>query len=166
VAHRLLGDVRNAYGHRCGYCGVREEDVGAELTVDHFRPTARGGGDALDNLVYCCFQCNVNKSDFYPNESQLAAGYRLLHPLKDDVKSHLSLDRRTGLLAGLTETGTFHIQFLDLNRPLLIVYRLGREVALARDLELSLLAEERDRLRAALEAERAALRMYLRNQND
>jgi hypothetical protein len=30
--------LRHRFGFRCGYCGVAERDVGAELTVDHFQP--------------------------------------------------------------------------------------------------------------------------------
>jgi hypothetical protein len=28
--------LRQRYGFRCGYCGVRETDAGARLTLDHF----------------------------------------------------------------------------------------------------------------------------------
>ncbi|MEW6210530.1 MAG: HNH endonuclease signature motif containing protein, partial [Acidobacteriota bacterium] len=58
--------VRRAYDFRCGYCGVREEEAGSELEVDHFQPRSTGGGDDLENLVYCCTTCNRFKSDYWP----------------------------------------------------------------------------------------------------
>ncbi len=35
--------LRQRFQFRCGYCGVRETDAGAELTADHFQPRSRGG---------------------------------------------------------------------------------------------------------------------------
>ena len=37
--------LRERYQFRCGYCGVHENEVGAELTVDHFQPRSSGGTD-------------------------------------------------------------------------------------------------------------------------
>jgi hypothetical protein len=31
------------------------------MTVDHVEPLSAGGMDALDNLVACCFECNLSK---------------------------------------------------------------------------------------------------------
>src|SRR5215470_3644402 len=61
MPHPLHEQVRQAFGFRCGYCRVDETGAGAELTVDHFRPSAVGGADDLENLVYACFRCNLYK---------------------------------------------------------------------------------------------------------
>jgi HNH endonuclease len=116
--------LRERYGFRCGYCGVHETDIGAELTVDHFQPRARGGTNASANLVYCCHACNEFKADDWQPESLR----RLLHPLQDDPAEHLALSE-DGSLRGLTETGSFHIQRLHLNRPALAARR-ARELRL------------------------------------
>lgn len=50
--------VRAAYGYRCGYCGVSEFDIGGKLQIDHYQPTAKGGSDGRENLVYACVHCN------------------------------------------------------------------------------------------------------------
>ena len=39
----LRGEVRQRAAFACEYCGVTETDVGGLLTIDHFRPFARGG---------------------------------------------------------------------------------------------------------------------------
>lgn len=70
--------VRLRYAMRCGYCGVHEREVGAELAIDHFRPRSAGGTDDLDNLVYCCPACNRNKGDFWSGTAA-AVSARLLH---------------------------------------------------------------------------------------
>jgi 5-methylcytosine-specific restriction endonuclease McrA len=53
--------LRRIYQFRCGYCGVRERDAGAELTVDHFQPRSQGGLDGPENWVYSCHACNEFK---------------------------------------------------------------------------------------------------------
>jgi 5-methylcytosine-specific restriction endonuclease McrA len=53
--------LRRRFDFRCGYCGVSENDVGAELTVDHYHPRSRNGPDEPANWVYSCFACNTHK---------------------------------------------------------------------------------------------------------
>ncbi|MCY2996250.1 MAG: HNH endonuclease signature motif containing protein [Planctomycetota bacterium] len=69
--------LRYRFGFRCGYCGVAECDVGAELTVDHFQPRSRGGLDEPDNWVYCCHPCNEFKGDCWQPDSSDRRGTRL-----------------------------------------------------------------------------------------
>ncbi len=116
-------DLRRRFQYRCGYCGVREADVGAELTVDHFQPRSRGGADDADNLVYCCHACNEFKGDFWEPDAPL----RLLHPLRDAPAAHL-VEEPDGTLRGLTETGSAHIDRLRLNRDPLVAYRRERHL--------------------------------------
>lgn len=118
-------DLRNRYGLRCGYCGVHEYEVGARLEVDHYHPRSVGGTHDTDNLVYCCTFCNRVKADFWPTEEQLQAGQFLLHPLHDDLTAHIR-EEDDGLLVGLTRTGTFHIERLQLNRAPLVALRQRR----------------------------------------
>lgn len=110
--------LRELYQFRCGYCGVSETDMGAELTTDHYHPVSQGGSDDFENLVYCCHACNEFKGDFWQAESE----ERLLHPLHDNVAVHLA-ENENGTLTGLTQTGRFHIQRLRLNRPPLVAHR-------------------------------------------
>lgn len=113
--------IRQRYGFRCGYCGIREVDVGAELTIDHFQPRSQGGSDALDNLVYCCHACNEFKGDYWEREAE----HRMLHPLRDDLAAHLR-EQENGILHSLSVTGESYIERLRLNRPGLVAYRRER----------------------------------------
>lgn len=110
--------LRARYQYRCGYCGVNETDVGAELTVDHFQPRSQDGSDELDNLVYCCNACNQFKGDYWQPESEA----RILHPLNDPLAEHIT-ELKNGRLQARTETGRFHLTHLHLNRPALIANR-------------------------------------------
>ena len=103
--------LRLRFHFRCGYCGVHEHDVGAELTVDHFQPCSREGAEGPENWVYCCHACNEFKGAYWQPDSP----YRILHPHRDDLASHL-IEEANGRLRALTDTGAFHIGRLHLNR--------------------------------------------------
>lgn len=120
--------VRRAYGYRCGYCGVHDEEVGSELEIDHFQPRSAGGGDDPDNLVYCCPTCNRLKGDFWATDDPVATQRRLLHPKRNDLSVHLH-EKVNGLLTAMTEIGVFHIERLRLNRPPLVALRRARQEA-------------------------------------
>jgi HNH endonuclease len=149
VAHPKHEQVRRRYNYRCGYCGVSEADTGGELTVDHYVPVSAGRDDSDDNLVYACFRCNMHKGDFLPDNTDLAAGHRLLHPLLEDLTVHFEEDR-FGQLIPLTITGHFHIEVLNLNRLPLIRHRQQiRATALEQERTRQLLAYV-DLLQAAI----------------
>lgn len=98
--------VRQRYHARCGYCSVHETEAGSALEVDHFQPRAAGGGDDLDNLIYCCPACNRLKGDFWPLSNPDTTTQRLLHPGRNDLTRHLR-EEPDGRLAALTATGAF-----------------------------------------------------------
>jgi 5-methylcytosine-specific restriction endonuclease McrA len=110
-------ELRRRYQFACGYCGVTEISVGSTLTIDHYQPRSRGGGDELDNLVYACQRCNLNKHDFWPSPEDLIHQRRILHPLLDDGTQHLCFN---------PQTGRFHIILLRLNRSQLVKQRLAQ----------------------------------------
>lgn len=117
--------VRQRYGFSCGYCGVSEIAVGGELQIDHFRPLKHGGTDSVENLVYACAHCNRYKASYWPDEESPDSFY-LLHPLQDDFAEHIAL-LGDGRLTGISSRGWFHISWLHLNRPQLIVQRQERQ---------------------------------------
>jgi HNH endonuclease len=162
VSAEARAAVREAFGGRCGYCGVRESFVGGELEIDHFRPQATGGSDEIENLVYACTTCNRFKGDYAPADSA-PPSLRLLHPGRDDVGAHVA-ETSNGRLVGVTPRGWFYIQRLRLNRAQLVeLRRLERAVRAQRDelarakeaemrlrLENGVLRDEITRLRAAV----------------
>jgi HNH endonuclease len=122
----ISADVRQRVRMRadcaCEFCGVREEDAGAALTIDHFQPRSKGGSDALDNLVYACPGCNQYKQDYWPMDAQSVS---LWNPRDGDFSEHFT-EAENGQLIGLTIVGTFTIGHLRLNRLQLVAYRQNR----------------------------------------
>ena len=158
MAHPKLQQVRERFDFQCGYCGVGEADVGGTLTIDHFRPRSRGGGNDGDNLVYACARCNAYKGDFYPSDEDLAEGRRLLHPLHDDDVEFMREVEATGELESLNETGLFHITLLRLNRPALIQHRLQKRLVTVLERQIRILEQELEKLQLVIDAQEEYLR--------
>jgi hypothetical protein len=117
LSNRTKQIVRERANFSCEYCGVSEQNAGGELTIDHFRPQAEGGGDELENLVYCCSRCNLYKSDFW-----VEPPHGLWNPRLELSVTHF-WQTESGNLLALTEKGELAIRILHLNRPQLIAYR-------------------------------------------
>ena len=110
--------VRSIYVMRCGYCGLSEADIGAELTFDYFQPRSVGGSYEADNTVYACHACNEFKGEYWGDTDDT----RLLHPLRDDLKIHIRQEP-DGTLTGITPAGERYIDQLQLNRLPLVLHR-------------------------------------------
>lgn len=164
--------VRQRARFACEYCGVSETDSGGQLTLDHFQPKACGGGDEVDNLLYCCHGCNLYKADYWPRGPNDPA---LWNPRHESPEVHM-LSLADGTLYPITARGAFSIARLRLNRAPLVAWRrrrqLQREAArlLDRYREVMDLLEQLyhgqaallEEHRALLEEQRAALRLLLR----
>ena len=119
VSQSVRRKTRERANFRCEYCGVSETDSGGELTVDHFHPQSKSGGDDEENLVYCCFRCNAYKGDFWNEDSSQTS---LFNPRTDKRDEHFWLSE-TGKLYALTDSGKLTVKLLRLNRQPLITKR-------------------------------------------
>lgn len=67
VRHTIPTDVdrrvREAAGHRCGYCLSPQHLVLTRLEIEHINPVAKGGSNDEANLWLACPVCNKHKSD-------------------------------------------------------------------------------------------------------
>jgi hypothetical protein len=139
LPENVVTDVRRRANFACEYCGVTETDAGGLLTVDHFLPRARGGTDEAENLLYCCFRCNLHKADYWPTRPGDPV---LWNPRVEQSGAHfLHLD--DGRLLATTPTGMFTISRLRLNRePLIALRRKKRQ----QDAEFTVLRQLHDLL--------------------
>src|SRR5579884_949379 len=150
ISQRDFEQVRERAGRVCEYCGVSEIDSGGLLTVDHFQPRASSGSDALDNLVYACFQCNNYKNAYWTGKTALAD---IWNPRTDPASTHF-VELEDGRLLALTPVGSRTIEVLRLNRPPLVDYRRVKQRNRARDAVLARIIEV-IRLRRQAERERS-----------
>lgn len=72
--HKVPLNRENIYkrdNYECVYCGSGDKK---HLTLDHVNPQAKGGGNAWDNLVTACRDCNQEKADLTLDEYILNTG--------------------------------------------------------------------------------------------
>lgn len=55
--------------NQCQYCGKHFSTC--ELSIDHVKPRAQGGGDSWENLVCACIKCNARKGGRTPPEARM-----------------------------------------------------------------------------------------------
>lgn len=122
ITDDIREQVRRRANFACEFCGVTETDTGGELTVDHYQPRAKGGGDSLENLLYCCPRCNQYKADYWPTKPDDPL---LWNPRREPSSQHF-LELDDGTLHHLTAVGAFTLKCLRLNRPPLVAYRLRK----------------------------------------
>jgi len=56
---RFRQAILSDWDNRCAYCG---DDLKRNATLDHVHPKMKGGLTHQQNLVACCFACNIGKS--------------------------------------------------------------------------------------------------------
>jgi HNH endonuclease len=117
--------VRERARGSCEYCRINEASTGHEFTLDHVSPESRGGPTTPENLAYACIGCNVRKSNKThapdPIDGELAP---LFNPRLERWSDHFCWSDDTRIVVGLTPTGRATVKALDLNRQLLITYRV------------------------------------------
>lgn len=59
-------DLYNQSNGRCAICGKKLSIE--EMTVDHIKPVAAGGNNAMENLQCCCKTCNFIKGNLLQEE--------------------------------------------------------------------------------------------------
>jgi len=61
---RIKAELASEYGVRCWWnCSVADQFSFEQLTIDHLRPTSKGGSDSPENLRLACKQCNQSRGD-------------------------------------------------------------------------------------------------------
>jgi uncharacterized protein (TIGR02646 family) len=110
-------ELRRDCWYACSYCSMTEiESQGIGFEIDHYIPQKKAPSlvNEYDNLFWSCEVCNRRKGDYHPNSLQEQKGYKILRIDNDSMEDHFVLSDLN--LSGLTETGNFNINWLDLNR--------------------------------------------------
>lgn len=110
-------ELRYDFFYSCAYCTMAESEATTiRYVIDHYIPRNERPDlvHSYENLIYTCDLCNMRKSDRYPPSAARDAGYRYFRPDRDYRSSHFKCE---GIRwEGITETGIFTVEDLDLNR--------------------------------------------------
>jgi len=67
LPQKLRKEILERDKYLCQYCGinlVELENIGFPAHIDHIKPRRSGGKHNPENLVACCWKCNLGKKDF------------------------------------------------------------------------------------------------------
>ena len=107
---------------RCEYCLLSEAISFYSFHIDHIRSLKHGGTSLLQNLAYCCPDCNHFKGSdvgsFSDFEDQLV---RFFNPRKDKWEEHFELDN--GSIFGKTPIGIATERIFKFNNTDRIIFR-------------------------------------------
>lgn len=117
-------ELRLDFWFSCAYCTMSEaEAAGYRFTIDHYEPQSSHPAlkDDYNNLMYCCDQCNMRKSDLVIPKSARDDGYRFYRPDSDHFDDHFSLSNIR--IEPKSPVGEWTESQLDLNRAALLKIR-------------------------------------------
>jgi hypothetical protein len=109
--------LRSDFIYACAYCTLMEYEAGGRrFTIDHYVPRGHTETrtDDYENLMYACDECNMLKGNRYPPIEAREKGHRFYRPDGDIFDDHFTFSGM--LVEGVTVTGVFTVDFLNLNR--------------------------------------------------
>ena len=108
--------VRKRANERCEYCYKPDEYVSQSHHVDHIISLKHKGSDALDNLAWACFQCNLCKGTDIASIDEITKIITpLFHPRLQIWDEHFQLDGAS--ILGNTAIGRVTVALLQINHP-------------------------------------------------
>jgi 5-methylcytosine-specific restriction endonuclease McrA len=69
--------------NQCQYCGRLFST--SELSIDHVKPRAQGGGDTWENLVCACVKCNARKGGRTPEQAGMVLTRKPVKPKRNPL---------------------------------------------------------------------------------
>ena len=107
---------------RCEYCRMAESVSFFSFHVDHIKSLKHGGRSELQNLAYCCPDCNFFKgSDIATFLSDDKHIVRFFNPRKDNWDDHFDL--QDGSIYGKTDIGISTAGIFKFNEPERLIFR-------------------------------------------
>lgn len=116
ISAALERRVREAAGHRCGYCLSPQSLVMARLDIEHIVPLAQGGKTEEANLWLACPLCNRYKSSKTTAiDPQAGDEVALYNPRLQQWRQHFRWSEDGLRIIGTTATGRATVAALHLD---------------------------------------------------
>lgn len=116
--------VQQRAASKCEYCRIPDLGLAFPFHVDHIQAVKHGGKTTLENLAYCCPDCNYYKgtdfATFLGNKVVL-----FFNPRTERWENHFEM--LDGIILPLTETGHATNQIFQFNLPARVTYRIELE---------------------------------------
>lgn len=115
-------EIATRANFRCEYCLLAERVSYFSFHIEHIRSIKHGGNNNLENLAYCCPDCNFYKGTdvgtFVGSELNLV---RFFNPRIDIWQEHFEI--QDAKIYGKSEIGTATIQIFKFNEIDRLIFR-------------------------------------------
>jgi hypothetical protein len=106
---------------KCEYCLLPEKVSFYNFHIDHIRPLKHGGSSHIDNLAYCCPDCNHFKGTDIGSFEDEDLIVRFFNPRKDNWQEHFVII--DGSIIGKTDVEKVTERIFKLNEIDRLIYR-------------------------------------------
>ena len=106
---------------KCEYCLLPEKVSFYNFHIDHIRPLKHGGSSLIDNLAYCCPDCNHFKGTdigSFENENIIV---RFFNPRNDNWQDHFEIIDDS--IIGKTDVGNVTTRIFKFNEIDRLIFR-------------------------------------------
>lgn len=122
ISESLKKKVAFRADFRCEYCHLSQKVSFYTFHIDHIKSVKHGGLSVLQNLAYCCPDCNFFKGSdlgtFVDSDDLLV---RFFNPRKDSWQDHF--DFQNGGVYGKTDIGVATERIFKFNDPDRLIFR-------------------------------------------
>jgi hypothetical protein len=120
-SNQIKNQIASRAGFKCEYCLLPDKVSFYNFHIDHIKSLKHGGSSDLDNLAYCCPECNHFKGSdvgsFWKDDELI----RFYNPRKDEWQEHFEL--LEGAILGKTEIAKVTERIFKFNEIDRLIFR-------------------------------------------
>jgi hypothetical protein len=121
ISLQIKNQVALRANFRCEYCLLPDKVSFYNFHIDHIRSIKHGGDSQIDNLAYCCPECNSFKGTDVGSFKENDELIRFYNPRKDEWQEHFGLI--DGLIIGKTDIAIITERIFKLNEIDRLIFR-------------------------------------------
>jgi hypothetical protein len=107
---------------KCEYCLLPDKVSFYNFHIDHIRSLKHGGTSNIENLAYCCPDCNHFKGTDIASFDKNDELIRFFNPRSDDWNEHFEI--LNGMVLGKTDIGIVTEQIFKFNDIDRLIFRI------------------------------------------
>jgi WD40 repeat protein len=121
VGQILKKEVAQRANFRCEYCLLSEKVSLFRFHIEHIKSIKHGGNNDIQNLAYCCPDCNFHKGSDIATMQEDDTLIRFFNPRKDNWFAHFEIDN--GAINGKTAIGDATVRIFKFNEIDRLIFR-------------------------------------------
>ena len=122
IPTKVKNEVALRLNYKCEYCFLPEKASFYNFHIDHIRSIKHGGSSEIDNLAYCCPDCNYFKGTDIASFSKNDELVLFFNPRIQEWSEHFEI--LDGIVLGKTDIGNVTEQIFKFNDIDRLIFRI------------------------------------------